>query len=87
MIGHLISKTHRVHPAGFGRGSGSGDLKAASIRQSLLRSIEALGGGEPELRTRSSKKIRVFYLHAPDRKTPLEESVEAINELHQEDYL
>ena len=46
----------------------SPDRLAASLRDSL----EALNG----------KKIRVLYLHAPDRTVPYEETLEALNELY-----
>jgi len=55
---------------------GAGNLKAESVRGSLLESVKALGG----------KKIRIFYLHAPHRPTPLEETAEAVNSLYKEGY-
>jgi len=64
----------KVHPAGFGRGSGSGSLTPSAIRASITKSLEALNG----------KKIKTFYLHAPDRGTPLEETLSGINELYLE---
>jgi aryl-alcohol dehydrogenase-like predicted oxidoreductase len=67
-----LLSSFRVHPF-----RGSGDLRFGNIRDSLLESIKALGG----------KKIRVFYFHTPDRKTPLEETAEGINKLYKEGLL
>jgi aflatoxin B1 aldehyde reductase len=52
-------------------------LKAENVRNSLKESIKALGG----------KKIRILYLHTPDRSTPVEETAEVINELYKEGLL
>ncbi|KAJ6505399.1 aflatoxin B1-aldehyde reductase [Mycena sanguinolenta] len=51
-----------------------GDHSAAKIKEACTRSIEALNG----------VKIRVLYLHAPDRATPWAETLQTIDELHQE---
>ena len=45
------------------------------LKETFKVSLDALG---PEI------KIRVYYLHAPDRTVPFEDTVEAINDLHQE---
>jgi predicted oxidoreductase len=68
----ILINLDRVHP--FRNGA---NLKAQSIRKSLNESIKALG----------DKKIRVLYLHGPDRRTPLEETAEAINALYKEGLL
>ena len=51
-----------------------GDHNPAHIKEAIQKSLRDLG----------SHKIRVFYLHAPDHATPFEETLEAINDLHQE---
>ncbi|KAJ7611501.1 aflatoxin B1-aldehyde reductase [Mycena polygramma] len=52
----------------------AGDHSAAKIRAAYAKSIEALKG----------VKIRVLYLHAPDRATPWVETLQTIDELHKE---
>lgn len=49
-----------------------GDHSAAKLRATFQESKEALG----------SIPIRVFYLHAPDRSVPFEETLEVVNEFH-----
>lgn len=49
-------------------------LEAADVRRGLLNSLKAL----------DTDKIDLFYLHGPDRKTPLEETLREVNQLHQE---
>ncbi|KAH8817736.1 aflatoxin B1-aldehyde reductase [Flagelloscypha sp. PMI_526] len=49
-----------------------GDHSASKIKEHFAKSVEALNGN----------KIRVFYLHAPDRTVPWEETLKAINDLH-----
>jgi aflatoxin B1 aldehyde reductase len=44
------------------------------MRKSLDASLSALGAGSVDL----------WYLHAPDRTVPLEETAKAVNELFQE---
>ncbi|KAG2133291.1 NADP-dependent oxidoreductase domain-containing protein [Suillus clintonianus] len=51
-----------------------GDLAQDKIRASLETSIKALG----------KTKIETFYLHAPDRSVPIEDTLRAINKLHSE---
>ncbi|KAH8929889.1 Aldo/keto reductase [Atractiella rhizophila] len=50
------------------------DHTAASIRKHFEASMTAL----------QADKIEMFYLHAPDRSTPFEETLGAINELHKQ---
>lgn len=50
-----------------------GDHAQAKIKETFKLSLESLG----------SNKIRVFYLHAPDRTVPFEDTLEAVNELYQ----
>ncbi|RDW61973.1 hypothetical protein BP6252_11406 [Coleophoma cylindrospora] len=47
---------------------------AADLRAQLHASLKAL----------QADKIEMWYLHGPDRKTPYEETLRAVNELHQE---
>ncbi|KAG0221833.1 hypothetical protein BGW41_006477 [Actinomortierella wolfii] len=51
-----------------------GGLAPEKVKQSLLTSLEAL----------QTDKVRVFYLHAPDYATPIEETLKAVNELYKE---
>lgn len=51
-----------------------GDHAPAKLRELFSHSEKALG----------SQKIRVFYLHAPDRAVPYEDTLEVINELYQQ---
>lgn len=44
------------------------------LRESLTQSLAALG----------TDKVDTWYLHAPDRKTPFEVTLNAVNTLHQE---
>ena len=49
-----------------------GDHKADRLKATFKQSLEALG----------ENKIRVFYLHIPDRSVPFEETLEAVNDLY-----
>ncbi|KIJ06301.1 hypothetical protein PAXINDRAFT_164693 [Paxillus involutus ATCC 200175] len=51
-----------------------GDFSAKGIRESLKKSLEALG----------KHNIRTFYLHSPDRTVPIEETLRAVNDLYAE---
>jgi len=51
-----------------------GGLKAEKVKEMLAASIQALG----------SVKIQTFYLHRPDRGTPIEETLRAVNDLYKE---
>jgi aflatoxin B1 aldehyde reductase len=46
----------------------------SDVRRGLLDSLKAL----------KSKKIDMFYLHGPDRKTPFEDTLREVNELYKE---
>jgi aflatoxin B1 aldehyde reductase len=46
----------------------------ADLRKFLLESLQAL----------KTKKIEMWYLHAPDRTTPFEDTLREVNELHKE---
>ncbi|KAJ3966935.1 Aldo/keto reductase [Lentinula raphanica] len=50
-----------------------GDHSPASLRSTFLTSLEL-----------KRDKVRVLYLHAPDRSTPFEETVAEVNKLYQE---
>ncbi|CAK96246.1 hypothetical protein CBS63078_7059 [Aspergillus niger] len=49
-------------------------LRAADLRQALSQSLEAL----------QTESVDIWYLHAPDRTTPLEETLRAVDELYRE---
>lgn len=49
-----------------------GRLTAASIHEQANATLHALG----------KTRLELYYLHAPDAQTPIEESLEAINALH-----
>ncbi|EKM49705.1 uncharacterized protein PHACADRAFT_265289 [Phanerochaete carnosa HHB-10118-sp] len=49
-----------------------GDHSAEKVKESFKASVEALNG----------KKIRVYYLHSPDRSVPFEDTLEAINDIY-----
>ncbi|KAN0085832.1 NADP-dependent oxidoreductase domain containing protein [Tylopilus felleus] len=53
---------------------GPGGLKAEKVREALETSVKSLG----------NVKIQTFYLHAPDRSTPIEETLCAVNDLYKE---
>nr|VWO98662.1 Kinesin motor protein [Ganoderma boninense] len=42
---------------------------------------------QTSLKTLAPLKVRVFYLHAPDRSVPFEETARAVNELYKEGLL
>ena len=50
-----------------------GDHKPEKVVASFKGSVDALKG----------KKIRVYYLHKPDRTVPFEETLEAVNKIYQ----
>ena len=54
-----------------------GDHKADKLKATFKQSLEALG----------QNKIRVFYLHIPDRSVPFEETLEAVNDLYEAGHL
>ncbi|KAF4893705.1 Aflatoxin B1 aldehyde reductase member 3, partial [Colletotrichum fructicola] len=49
-------------------------LRAGDVRRGLLDSLKAL----------NTNKIDLWYLHGPDRETPLEETLSEVNKLHEE---
>jgi len=51
-----------------------GDHSPENLRKSLDKSLGELGGD----------CVDIFYLHAPDRSVPFEETLRACNELHKE---
>ncbi|KAH7910358.1 NADP-dependent oxidoreductase domain-containing protein [Hygrophoropsis aurantiaca] len=51
-----------------------GDFTLEGLRASIMQSMTAL----------KSYKIHTFYLHAPDRSVPIEETLRAVNQLHVE---
>ena len=54
-----------------------GDHAPAKLKATFKDSLKAMNG----------QKIRVFYLHAPDRSVPFEDTLEAVDELHRAGYL
>lgn len=59
-----------------GTGKPSYTLRAEDVRRGLLDSLEAL----------KTSKLDLWYLHGPDRQTPLEETLREVNKLHEEGY-
>ncbi|KAF7304843.1 GTP binding [Mycena kentingensis (nom. inval.)] len=53
-----------------------GDHAPAKLRETFFASLKALG----------RKKVRVLYLHAPDRSVAFEETLEEMNKLHNDGY-
>jgi aflatoxin B1 aldehyde reductase len=51
-----------------------GDLSPKNLRASLMESLKAL----------RCKKVHIFYLHAPDRTVPIEDTLQTINDLYDE---
>jgi aflatoxin B1 aldehyde reductase len=49
-------------------------LAPADLRRGLMTSLDALG----------AEKVDLFYLHGPDRKTPLEDTLREVNNLYKE---
>lgn len=54
-----------------------GDHNADKLKATFKRSLDALG----------AHKIRVFYLHVPDRSVPFEETLGAVNDLYKAGHL
>lgn len=54
-----------------------GDHTPAKLRESIEASLKAL----------APHKIRVFFLHVPDRSVPYEETLRGVNELYKEGLL
>ncbi|KAI7820803.1 Aldo/keto reductase [Gamsiella multidivaricata] len=51
-----------------------GGLRPERVKESLQESLDAL----------KKDKVHVFYLHAPDYATPIEQTLEAVNELYEQ---
>lgn len=56
------------------RGFTDGSLTKKGIEESIAESLDLLG----------VESVEIFYLHCPDRDTEIEETIDAINELHQQ---
>ena len=54
-----------------------GDHEASKFKAAFQESLQALG----------KNKIRVLYLHIPDRTVPFENTLEAVNDLYQAGHL
>jgi aryl-alcohol dehydrogenase-like predicted oxidoreductase len=52
----------------------AGDHSPEKVRETLKTILEKL----------KTDRIRIFYLHAPDRSTPVEETCREVNALHKE---
>jgi aflatoxin B1 aldehyde reductase len=50
--------------------------KPEDVRKGLMNSLKAL----------KCNKVDMFYLHGPDRKTPFEDTLREVNQLHKEGY-
>ncbi|KAK9327668.1 NADP-dependent oxidoreductase domain-containing protein [Lipomyces starkeyi] len=72
----LVMDTKYFATVGRGRPGLPTSHSAADLRKYLLVSLNAL----------QTDKIDMWYLHAPDRTTPYEETFCAVNELHKEGY-
>lgn len=48
-------------------------LRGESVREQMSRSLENLACSE----------VDIFYLHVPDHDTPIEDTLHAVNALHQ----
>ncbi|KAL5335477.1 Aldo/keto reductase [Aspergillus crustosus] len=73
----LIMDTKLYPNAGGALGSAeSYTHQPEDVRCGLLNSLQAL----------QTEKIDLFYLHGPDRKTPFEDTLREINQLHEEGY-
>ena len=75
MLSQLDLKGARVDTKIFPREPGQHEPE--KLKATFKLSLNALG----------SIKIRVFYLHAPDRSVPFEDTLEALNDLHKEGHL
>lgn len=67
----------QLYPTGAGRnlpGAESIRHTAEGVREHLERSLKAL----------NTDSIEMFYLHGPDRGTPFEETLKAVDDLHKE---
>ncbi|KZT61534.1 Aldo/keto reductase [Calocera cornea HHB12733] len=71
-LGQLDLNGGRVDTKAFP--SGSGSFTPSKLRAQLNESLKALG----------PYKIRVYFLHAPDRTTPYEETLREVNEMYTE---
>ncbi len=71
MIGRLQLKESRIDTKIFP--AIPGDHSPLKLKATFGQSLDALG---------PNVKIRVFYLHAPDRSVPFEETLEAVDDLH-----
>jgi aflatoxin B1 aldehyde reductase len=67
----LINTCLRVYP------SNPGDHSPENLRNTFKTSLQKL----------APYKVRVFYLHAPDRSVPFEETLEEVNKLYNEGLL
>lgn len=76
MLGRLLTPERRakVHLATKANPWGEGGLRPENVRQQL----------ETSLRRLRCETVDLFYLHAPDLKTPIETTLAACQELHEE---
>uniref|UniRef100_A0A8D0G6G8 Aldo-keto reductase family 7 like/pseudo n=1 Tax=Sphenodon punctatus TaxID=8508 RepID=A0A8D0G6G8_SPHPU len=71
ILGALLARVKMATKANPWEGK---TLKPESVRSQLETSLERL----------KMKSVDLFYLHAPDHETPVEETLHACNELHKE---
>ncbi|KAI8654199.1 hypothetical protein LRP88_01776 [Fusarium phalaenopsidis] len=76
--GRNLKMGTKLYPNARTRSAGklSYTLQAADVRQGLKDSLEALG----------ATKLDLWYLHGPDRSTPLEETLQEVDSLYREGY-
>lgn len=72
----LVMDTKYVSTAGRGLPGRQWTHKPEDLRESLMTSLKAL----------NADKIDTWYLHAPDRTTPYEETLRGVNDLYKEGY-
>uniref|UniRef100_A0A8D2LAP2 Aldo-keto reductase family 7 like (gene/pseudogene) n=1 Tax=Varanus komodoensis TaxID=61221 RepID=A0A8D2LAP2_VARKO len=74
IVGALLAEEPPLRVATKANPWGGNTLKAAGVRSQLETSLQRL----------QMKSVDLFYLHAPDHGTPVEETLRACDELHKE---
>lgn len=76
ILGKTLSPTKKVQPvlATKAHPRATGSLDGQSVRMQLEQSLQRL----------KRKKVELFYLHAPDPATPIEQTLEMCSLLHEE---
>lgn len=75
----IISRNQCAHVLKYFRAypHTAGDHSPAKLRETFKTSLVTL----------ATSKVRVFYLHAPDRSIPFVDTVREVNELYKEGHL